>query len=174
MGATSLGLTALGGVTGALGAIQQGKAQAASARFNAAVAGINAQQAERNAQMASEAGMAQAAMRERQTRAEVGQLKANQAASGIDVNSGSALDVRSSAAELGELDALTVRSNATKEAYGYSTQANSFRNEAGLENAEAENDETAGNVGAASTLLGAAGSGFDNYTKYRMQGGFSL
>lgn len=173
LGATSLGLTALGGVSGVLGAIQQGKAATASANYNAAVAGVNAEQAKKNSELASEAGMAQEAMQERKTRAEVGQIKANQAASGLDVNSGSALDVRSSAAELGELDALTVRSNATKEAYGYSTQASSFEAQQGLDVSEAKNDTTAGYTNAASTFLGAASTGTSNYLKYQLQGGFS-
>lgn len=173
LGTTSLALTALGGVTGVVGAIQQGKSAAASANYNAAVAGVNAEQAKKNSELASEAGMAQEAMQERKTRAEVGAIKANQAASGLDVNSGSALDVRSSAAELGELDALTVRSNATKEAYGYSTQASSFEAQQGLDVSEAKNDTTAGNVNAASTFLGAASTGTSNYLKYQLQGGFS-
>jgi hypothetical protein len=173
LGYASLGLTALGGVTGTLGALQAGQASAASAKYNAAVANVNAEQAKRNSELASQAGMEQAAMQERKTRAEVGAIRANQAAAGIDVNSGSALDVRSSAAELGELDALTVRSNATKEAYGYQTQESSFKSQAGLDTTEASNDLTAGYTNAASTFLGAAGTGASNFAKYQLQGGFS-
>lgn len=172
MGYTSLALTGLGGVTGAMGAIASSNAQAGAARYNAEVAQINAEQAKRNAQFESESGMAQAAMQERKTRALEGSLKANQAASGVDVNSGSALDVRSSAAELGELDAISVRSNATKAAYGYQTQENSFKNEATLDESEAKKAKTAGALSATGTLLGAAGTGFDNYYRYKLAGGF--
>lgn len=171
MGYAGLGLSALGGVTGAIGAIQQGQAASEAAKYNASVAASNADMAKRNAQMAGEAGAQQAAMQEQKTRAQVGEIKANQAASGVDVNSGSALDVRSSAAELGELDALTVRTNAAKEAYGYQTQAVSDKAQAGLDRFEAENDETAGELGAASTLLGSAASGASNYYRYKMSGG---
>ncbi len=63
------------------------------------------------------------------TRGQVGAIEASQAASNITVGSGSAVDVRSSAAEMGELDALTIRSNAEKQAYGYQTQAAAFTGE---------------------------------------------
>jgi hypothetical protein len=172
LGYAGLGLTALGGVTGALGSIQQGKAAKASSDYNADVATANAAQAEQNAQISSQSGIQQEAMQEQKTRAEVGQMKANQAASGVDVHSGSALDVRSSAAELGELDALTVRSNATREAYGYKTQAIGFEGQGQLDKMEGQNAETAGYVGAANTFLGSTGSAATNFAKYQMQGGF--
>lgn len=172
LGATSLGLTALGGVTGVLGQLQAGKASSAAAQYNSDVASQNAIQSKRNADLAGEAGEEKAAMVERDTRAKVGQIKSQQAASGLDVNSGSALDVRSSAAELGELDALTVRSNAAKEAYGYQVQGVGQEAQSNLDTFEAKNDETAGEVGAASTFLGAVGTGASNFYKYQLAGGF--
>lgn len=167
--ALSLGSAAVG----AYGAYQTGQAEKASALYNAKAALQNAQMAKTNAGLASEAGATQANMSEQRTRATVGAIKANQAASGVDVNSGSAVDVRSSAAELGELDALTVRSNATKEAYGYQTQAHNFETQSGLDKFEAANDATAGMINASSTFLGGAGNAANEYVNYRMAGGFS-
>lgn len=60
----------------------------------------------------------------------MGAIKAAEAAGNVDVNSGSAVDVQSSAAALGELNAITIRGNAAKEAYGYETQSTSFENQA--------------------------------------------
>lgn len=168
-----LGLSALGGVTGAVGAVQQGQAQASAAEYNAQLSNRNAAVAKENANIAGQAGSEQAYIQSQKTRAEVGSIKASQAASGIDVNSGSALDVRTSARELGELDALTVRSNATKEAYGYVNQAANFKSQANLDEFEAKNDKTASYISGASTLLGAAASGADQFYKYQLQGGFS-
>lgn len=173
LGAASLGLTALSGGIGAIGAIQQGKAAKSAADYNAAVAQANADQAKSNSQIASEAGMAREGMSEQKTRAAVGQLEANQAASGVDINKGSALDVRSSADELGQLDAITVRGNATKEAYGYQIQSINDKDQAELDRSEGRADESAGYLNAGSTLLGAAGQGFSNYKAYKLQGGFS-
>lgn len=172
MSIAGLGLTAASGLVGAGGAIMSGEAKSASAEYNAEVSARNKTQADRNAVIAGEAASEQTAIQSQKTRSTIGGIKANQAASGVDVNSGSAVDVRSSAAELGELDALTVRSNATKEAYGYTTQSANFGAQSELDKAEASNDETAGYLGAGTTLLSAAGTGASNFSKFQLQGGF--
>lgn len=163
--------TGIGGLVQAVGAQSQAKAAAQTANYNASVANVNAQQAKNNATLAANAGEEQAAIQSQKTKAAVGSIVANQAAGGIDVNSGSALDVRESATELGSLDALTIRSNAAKEAYGYQTQANSFSQQAGLDTASAKNDIAAGNINTASTLLGTAGSALTTFQKFQIQGG---
>lgn len=173
LGYASLGATALSGAVGVYGALKTAQAQKNSANYNAAVANINATQAERNRELASEQGMAEQAIQQRKTRAEVGAIRANQAASGVDVNSGSALDVRSSAAELGELDAISVRQKGTLAAYGYDTQKTGFQDEASLDTQEAKSASEAGNINAATSLLGSVSTGASNYYKYQLQGGFS-
>lgn len=172
VGYASLGASALGGVTGAVGAYQQGQAEAGAARYNASMARQNAAIAEQNAAIAGQSGEQQAAMQEQKTRATVGAIKAGQAAAGVDVSTGSAVDVRSSAAELGELDALTVRSNAAREAFGYRQQAVGMKAESALDEYQAETAGTAGEIGAASTLLGGLGSAASKYYAYKLQGGF--
>lgn len=169
-----LGTSLLGGVTGAVGAYTQGKAAAASAKYNAAVASDNALQAKSNSVLAAQSGEAQAGIQEQKTRANVGSILANQGASNIDVNSGSNVDVRSSASELGELNALTVKSNAAREAYGYQVQGVGFQNQGALDKAEASNDTSAGTINAASTFLGGAGSAAGNYAKYQLSSGFGF
>lgn len=162
----------LGGVTGAVGAYEQGEAASRSAKFNAQVERQNAAISQQNAAIAGQAGSEQAWMTGQKTRSNVGSIKANQAASGIDVNSGSAVDVRSSASELGELDALTVRSNAAREAYGYQQQAASHTEQSNLDTFESKADSTAGAVNAAGTFLGGVGSASDNFLRYQLSGGF--
>jgi hypothetical protein len=167
--AASLGSAAVG----AYGAYQTGQAEKQAALYNAAVSQQNATLAKENANIAQASGNQQASISEMKTRATSGAIKANEAASGIDVNSGSAPDVRASASEIGELDALTVRSNATREAYGYTTQAHSFETQSNLDKFEAANDSTAGLIGAGSTFLGGVGNAANMFAKYQMQGGFS-
>lgn len=174
LGYASLASTLLGGVSGAVGSIQQGQAAKAAGNYNAEVADANAAQAKNNATIASQSGDEQAGMQEQKTRALVGAEEANTAASGIDVNSGSAVDVRASSTDLGMLDAITVRSQATREAYGYNTQAASLSNQATVDRAEGEASESAGVINAGSTLLGAGGSAASNFAKYQLQGGFSV
>lgn len=158
---------------GALGAIQQGKAASASANYNAAVAANNAVLAKQNASFASQEGAAQAEAQSMKTRAEVGAIKANQGAAGVDVNSGSSLDVRSSAAETGELNALTIRSNAARQAYGYQTEATSATAQSQLDTAQAGFDTTAADIGASSTFLGGVGNATSNYAGFLNKNSFN-
>lgn len=160
--AVSVGST----VISAVGSMNQGKAEANSANYNAAVARNNQILANQNATLALQQGQAQQEQAQQKNRAEVGGIISNQAASGVDVNSGSAVDVRSSAAELGELNAINLRAQATRTAYGYQTHASSFQGEEGLDKAEASNDITAGNTNAASSILGGIGSSGSSYSKF--------
>ena len=166
-------VSAVAGIAGAgvgvYGSIQSSNAASASAKYNAQVAQQNQQIAMQNATSAGQAGEAQAAQAEQKTRAEVGAIKAASAAGNIDVNSGSALDVRSSADELGELNAITIRGNAAKQAYGYETQGTSFQNQATLDTSQAASASTAGEIGAGSTFLGGVGNAASNYGKYLQQ-----
>jgi len=140
----------------ALGSIAQGKQQAASAKYNAAIQENNATIARQNATFAGQEGAANAAIEQQKTRATVGAIKTAQAANNIDVNTGSAVDVRSSASELGELNAINIRSNAARSAYGYQTQASSDEAQAQLDRQEAKYDTKAGYIKAGTTLLGEA------------------
>lgn len=137
----------------AFGAIQGGRAQAASDKYAASVAANNAQIARDNATRTAQEGDANAEKKQLETRAKLGGLLADQGASGVDVNSGSAVDVRSSAAETGALDALTIRSNAARQAYGYQTDAAGFDAESSMKNAAAKDDSTAGLIKSGSTFL---------------------
>jgi hypothetical protein len=171
----SLAASAIGAGVGAMGAISSANAASASASYNAQVAAQNQQIATQNATLAGQAGEAQAAQQQQKTRAEVGAIKTSQAASNVDVNSGSALDVQSSAASLGELNAITIRTNAAREAYGYETQSTSFENQAQLDAAQSASDMTAGEIGAPTTILGGLGSAGSNYANFltKSSAGFS-
>lgn len=156
-----------------VGNIQQGNAAKASADYNSAVANMNAGQAKENQQIASQVGAAKTGMQEQQTRAQVGQMESNQAASGVQLNSGSFRDVKTSENELGQLDALTVRGNATKEAFGYSVQGVNEKAEAQLDTFQGKNAQTAGYLNAGSSLLSGASKAATQYQDYKMQGGLS-
>lgn len=145
----------------ALGSIAQGNQQAAAGKYNAQVQFNNAKIAQQNATFAGEQGAANAATEQQKTRAQVGEIKAAQAANGIDVNKGSAVDVRSSAAELGELNAITIRSNAARQAYGFQTQAASDMAQSQLDKQQAKYDRQAGYIKAGTTLLGDATAGYN-------------
>lgn len=151
-------IAAAGAVASAGAAVYSGNAQAAQAGYQAQVAANNATIAQQNATYALQAGAAKEQASRIKTAALVAQQKAIQGASGLDVNSGSDVDVRGSTNVLGELDALTIRNNAAREAYGYGTQGSNFTAQAGLDRAAASNDATSGYIGGASSLLSSASS----------------
>lgn len=87
----------------------------------------------------------------RQTEQVIGAQRAGFGMQGVDVNRGSAQDVQADAAYLGELDALTIRNNAAKEAWGYKVQAGNLRT-------QGENAQREGRFGAFNTILGSGSS----------------
>lgn len=156
------------------GQIQQGKANEAASNYQAQVAANNAQLAKQQAQETNAAGEQQTAIQQMKTRATVGAIRAAEGASGVDVNTGSNVDVRSSAAELGQLDALTIRSNAARQAYGYETGATSFQAQSQLDRATASQAGTAGFFGAAGSLLSGASSVAKEYSAWQQASGRGL
>lgn len=75
------------------------------------------------------------------------------AASGADVKSGSAINDQVSTASQGALAALTARSNATRDAWGYATKATQFRRQAAITRATGKTQATADILGG---VLGSA------------------
>lgn len=149
---------------GALGAIQQGKAASQAAAYNAKVAENNAKIALQNRDMAAAEGNVNVEAKQMENRQRMASLKASQAASGIDITSGSALDVQESTAKLGERDALNIRANAARQAYGYETQAANATAQSQLDKAEGKSASVAGYLGAGKTLLGSVGDNWDKFT----------
>ena len=153
----STGLGLVGAGVSAIGAISQGNAESAQASYEAQVARNNAITAGQNANYATAAGEQRAfnqALKERQqSQAVVSGL----AASGIDINTGSAADVRTSQAAIGQQDVETVRQQAALTAYGYRTQATNYTAQATLDTAQAGFDTEAGWLkGLGGILTGAA------------------
>jgi hypothetical protein len=150
-------------VLGAVGQIQQANAQAAAADYNAKVAEMNAKLSERRAQDAIERGAAE----EQRKRMEVARIKGQQkvamAANGVDLSFGSPLDTIVDTAVLGELDALTIRSNAYRESYDRQVDAANQRAGATLNRMEAKAAKTGGYLAAAGTILGGAGKAYGQY-----------
>lgn len=171
MALIAMGTSMAGGAVSAYGAIQSGDAQSKAALYNRDVSLQNAKSAKDNAGLVSEAGSARVGIEGQKTRSNIGSIVANQAASGIDVNSGSAVDVRASAAELGLMDAMTIRSNAVKEAYGYQVQSVGHEAQAGLDLMESKEAKKAAKINAVGTFLGSAGNAGANYQNYQIASG---
>lgn len=154
----ALGLGAVGAGVSAVGTIAQGQATANAAHYSAQVAQNNAKIAEQNAEYSTNAGQAHAAASSLKSAATGGRIRATQAASGVDVNTGSAVDVQESQRELGKLDTETVLNNAELQAYGYRTQAANFKSQAELDELKADQAPIGAALGAGGGLLSDASS----------------
>lgn len=99
--------------------IQQGKYQAKVAENNA-----------KSAKYAADDAMARGAVAEQQqrdrTRAIMAQQRTAMAANGIDFSTGTGSLLLTDSAGAGEFDAMTVRNNAMKQAYGLKVQSDNF------------------------------------------------
>lgn len=166
----SLAASAVGAGVSAMGASTTADANAASYNYKAQVAKNNSIIAQRNADAAIDAGGVQAQVQDLKTRNLVGTQLVTQAASGLDVGSGTAVDLRKSAEDIGHLDTLTILNNAAKNAAGFKAQGMNFEAEAGLDTASAANARTAGKYSIATSLLGGASSFSDKWIGYQQKG----
>lgn len=150
-------------VLGAAGQMQQAQATASANRYQAKVAEMNATLADRRAKDAIERG-ANEEQRKRQQVAQLsGQQRAAMAANGVDLNFGSPLNTLVDTAVLGELDALTIRTNANRQAYDFKVDAVNKRASAEMSRLSADSAETGGWLNAAGTILGGGTKAYGSY-----------
>lgn len=125
---------------------------------------MNAKFAEFNAKQALERGDEAAKAYKDHVNKTIGTQRASYAAQGVDVNSGSAMEVQKQTAELGAQDVLTIKNNAWREAWG-------MRVEAGNSRIQAQYAESTANATARATLLTgglqAGAQGASGYSKYK-------
>jgi opacity protein-like surface antigen len=152
--APALGL--LGAGISAFGAVESGIAQQHSANYQAQVAQNNAITANQNAVYSEHAGQTQATQASLKSAEKQARVKGALAANGIDVNSGSAVDVQESQREVGKLDTETTMANANLQAYGYRTQQAGFESQEKLDKATADNAVPGAILGATGGLLSNA------------------
>jgi len=150
--ALMIGSTAIGGVS----AIQQGNAAAASANYNAQVASMNAEIMDANARDAIERGKIEEQNKRREIAMLTGPQRAAIAANGVDMSFRTTLVTIVDTAMLGELDALTIRSNAAREAYDYKVAGANNRADASLSRSNASSARTGALLSGFGTVLGGA------------------
>lgn len=159
----SLGATALSTGMGVIGQISQQQAQQQAASANAAQAVYQSQVAAQNKTLmdqraadAKQRGQTAEENRRRLMQQQLGQQTARLAAQGTDLED-SPLDILGDTRAAGELDGLTIRANAAREAYGYQVQGLGYGNQSILESARAANSVYTPNyLGAGGSLLAGA------------------
>lgn len=158
LAAAGIGASAAGGLTSAIGSLFQGQAQANMYNYQAGVALANKTLAQQDANYSVATGEVEAQQHGMRTRAEVGATKVGFGAGNIAVNSGTASKVAKSEIEIGQQNEAITRANAAKRAYGFNVAAAEDTAQAGAYQFAALTSTTAGDIGAASSIIGGAGS----------------
>lgn len=151
-------LAVAGAAVSAVGTIAGGFANQNAANYQAQVARNNSIAAQQNATEAEQAGSAKAENQSQKGAAALAKVKTAQAANGVDVNSGSAVDVQASERETNYLSTENVFHNDMLQAYGYRVQSENFQSEAALDQAKADEAVPASVLSATGGLLSSASS----------------
>lgn len=114
--------------TGLAGDISAAGAGRAQSDYEARQLGMNARLAEMQADDALARGEIDASRYAEQLRGLQGSQRVGAAASGLDPDSGTPAALQAEASRMGALDILTMRNNALREAYGYKSQADQYKN----------------------------------------------
>lgn len=113
----------VGGVFQVTGAQNQARAQKAQGEYQKSMYDENAAFSTLAAEDAIRRGDKDAAQLKNQGKQTIGAQRAALAAQGVDVGSGSALDIQVDTAYQVQLDSMKIKNNAWREAWGYKTEA---------------------------------------------------
>lgn len=126
-------IAAIQAVGSAFSSYQQGKAQKAIYKANESISRMQAEDAIKR-------GHELEARSRQRTRKLRGSQRTALAAQGIRLDAGSALDIQMETEDFGELDALTIKNNALREAFGYRSQARVSSMQGQLADSAAKNE----------------------------------
>lgn len=149
------------------GTVQAGMAQEQEAKYQARVAennAIRARQAADEARIRGEITEQQHRMRVNQA---IGQQRAVAASRGVLVDQGSALDLTSDIAAVGELDAQMIRRDSAMEQSQLLDRANQFTAEAGLERNRASYTRDATFINAGAGLLSGSSQVAEKWYQFK-------
>lgn len=148
-------------------AAQAGIDQKKASDSQADLADYNAKVADLQGKDAVERGALDESKFRAHVRGQIGSQRTGFAAQGVDVGFGSPVDAQADTAYLGELDALTIRNNAAREAWGFQVQATDLRARADIARKTGVYQEKAGQANQSAyqtaswgTLLGGGASLF--------------
>lgn len=158
LGSIGTGASAAGGIVGAIGNLISGGANKKMYDYQAGIAQINKKNALQDADYSRAVGETEAQTSGMKTRFTLGKIVSGQAASGLDVNSGSNQRVQEGEQAIGTHDEAVIRSSAAKRAYGYEVEAATDEAQSQVYKMGGKNAETAGMIGAATSILGSASS----------------
>ena len=157
LGGLAAGSQVVGGINQAKAQREQGDFNADQSRFNGAIADLQATDA-------VDRGNESASNLKRQAKGLQGSQKAAAAAQGIDASSGSAAELQNDTEKLSTLDALTIRNNAAREAFGYKAQALGFRTQADFDQKAARSSASNTILTSGANALSTAGGAYGTWS----------
>jgi len=165
----STGGFAMQGTADAASAYSESESIKAQGSYQRQMAQMNSALANEQASDASKRGEGAVRDLQKETRAKVGAQRAAAAASGVDVGSGSAAQMQQDTELVAAQDALTIRNNAVREAWGYRTQATNIKSQGEFASLTARTQASQtlinGGMRAAGNALSAYGSYKENRAK---------
>jgi hypothetical protein len=153
-GALAAGSAVMSGVSSGMQANAQQQAQ----QYQAQVASNNAKLAGEQASSTVQAGQAAAMQSGLQAAQVLGEQKAALAANGVNLGSGSAIDLQATTHYLNAQDISNITNNAARQAWGYNVDSSNYAAQSGLSawQGHSSNPAAIGTMGGASSLLGSA------------------
>lgn len=160
------GATVVGTIASMNAAQQQADAQAKAAQYQAQVAANNQKIANYNASLAEQQGQQQLQASREESAQQMGAIRAAMGASGLDLNSGSALRNQQGLAQVSSLNESTITSNAARSAWNYRNQGADYGAQSALYTQQAQQAQKAGITSQYATLLSGAGQFASQAFKY--------
>ena len=152
----TVALQVAGTLLGAYGQYQQGQAQSSAYNAQAQAADQNAKIANRQQESVADAyASKQSELRDRM-RVAAGQQAATYGARGLDISSGSAMDVLAGTYEGYQKDTTNLLTNQRNDNYEKRVEENNYLNQGSAARASADNASSAGTMGALTTLVSGA------------------
>lgn len=169
----TMGLTALGGVVGAMGSAYKGQAESQMYQYQAGVADMNRRVALQNADWEFYSGQVERQEAGLQARYQIGQTRTIQAASGLDIARGSPAAVVAGEQKIAAYNQYIIGENAAKRVYGEQLKAVQEDTQRNIDMMGADQARTSGYIGAVTSILGAASSVSSQWTKGKQLGMYS-
>jgi hypothetical protein len=150
--------TGIGGVVSGIGSMISGNANAAAYQYKAGVALLNKQINLQNANWSLESGDIKGEEAGLKAGQDQAKTKVMQAASGLDVNSGSNVAVRDTQTKVAQFDQNVISWDAAKTAWGFESKAATDQAESNLDMMASSSAKTAGDIAAIGSFISAGGS----------------
>lgn len=145
--------------------IQDNANKRLAGKIQAQIAEQNARFADIQGQDAIDRGAKAESQYRDQVKRVIGDQRASYAGQGVEVNSGSAQAVQDETAVIGEEQALTIRSNAWREAWGYKVQAAGYQSGGAFAQMQANNEGRNSLITGGMKSLEYGSDAYDRYSK---------